>query len=203
MKKLLIALLVLAATAAFANTPNDPEVTIESWYCPTGAALVTDLDDDNGFAALSFDDIYAVFGAMSQGWHFNSNDTTINVTVEEDFFDDILSQNPDMTYTIMFAAGPSDDVESGVFYTCDFAGSGDYILTRDSYNGLVEGDLMDEVSLWIANENYSSLTLPAGKTLTVRFNKPQQETVVPEPATYAYALMGLGSLIGIKRRIKK
>ncbi|MBO7394181.1 MAG: PEP-CTERM sorting domain-containing protein, partial [Abditibacteriota bacterium] len=27
--------------------------------------------------------------------------------------------------------------------------------------------------------------------------------LVPEPATYAYALMGLASLAGLKRRIKK
>ena len=33
--------------------------------------------------------------------------------------------------------------------------------------------------------------------------RPESELLLPEPASYAYALMGLGSVIGLKRRIKK
>ncbi|MBQ7524857.1 MAG: hypothetical protein IJT09_00330 [Abditibacteriota bacterium] len=202
MKKVLIALLVLAATAAFANTPNDLDAAIGNWQCITGAATVTDLEGDNGFTAQSLDtDIAGIFGATSDGWLFDPNDTTVNVTVEGDFFDGVL--DPDKTYTFIFTAGPGDDVESGVFYTADFAGPGDYILTLDSYDGLGYNDLMDDVTFWIADDNYSSPVMPKGSTLTVRFNKAEQETEVPEPAAYAYALTGLGSLIGIKRRVKK
>ncbi|MBQ7524895.1 MAG: hypothetical protein IJT09_00520 [Abditibacteriota bacterium] len=39
--------------------------------------------------------------------------------------------------------------------------------------------------------------------LTVNRYGEEEETVVPEPCTIAYALMGLGSIAGIKRRIKK
>ena len=44
---------------------------------------------------------------------------------------------------------------------------------------------------------------PVGMQLTADIVDNNAEAEVPEPATYAYGVMGLASLLGMKRRIKK
>ena len=54
MKRVLIALLILASSAAFANTPGDPEVTVENWGFMTDGKVVSDLADNNGFTVPAY-----------------------------------------------------------------------------------------------------------------------------------------------------
>ncbi|MBP5737469.1 MAG: PEP-CTERM sorting domain-containing protein, partial [Abditibacteriota bacterium] len=69
------------------------------------------------------------------------------------------------------------------------------------------GDAVDEIYI-VLGHAYSSGTYSFANTTpntygSARFMMGRPETEVPEPGTIAYALMGLGSLAGIKRRIKK
>ena len=73
---------------------------------------------------------------------------------------------------------------------------------------LPEGTPIDLVSFFYSAIG-EDVTDPSGGSYSLMFSvtSPQDESEddaeVPEPATYAYAAMGLVSLIGMKRRIKK
>ena len=216
MKKVFIALMILAASAAFANTPSDSGVTVEGWrsWGEVNSIPVSDLADNNGFTANTINmhnplgDDYVTevgFQAEASGWLFDPNES-VTITVIEDFSDEQISSFDGNFYISL--QGIPLGYETGPFYMTLYTGPGDYTLELVNDFGLEEGSELSDVYFGIADFDndagyYNSLMIPAGKTLTVRFGSEQPETVVPEPATCAYALMGLGSLLGIKRKIRK
>ena len=217
MKRVFIALLILAASAAFATTPNDSGVTVGNWL-HSDNLRVSDLEDDNGFTVdtttgyvLGFGDgdyagPLAMFMGSADGWLADPN--PINVTVIEDFSAEQLPSFGGNLYVTIFGA-PSMDSDDAIMYAAPYGGPGDYTLEIvNVFGDIEEGDELSAMFFGIANFDsdgtyLTGLMMPVDKTFTVRFNAEKPETVVPEPATYAYALMGLGSVIGIKRRIKK
>ncbi|MBQ7525292.1 MAG: hypothetical protein IJT09_02570 [Abditibacteriota bacterium] len=84
-----------------------------------------------------------------------------------------------------------------------------YELAKDysAFNGLdmATSYLLDsETDGTVTYDNQPAFRVSAPVLTIVRpGGDPEEETGLPEPATAAYALMGFGSLAGIKRRIKK
>ena len=216
MKRVLIALLILAASAAFANTPSGSGVTVEGWrsWGEVNSVPVSDLADDNGFTAntINMHDYigggYVTevgFQAGASGWIFDPNES-VKVTVIEDFSDEQISSFDGNFYISLqgIPLGSND----GPFYMTLYTGPGDYTLELVNAFGFEEGSELSDVYFGIADfDNYAgylnSLMMPMGKTFTVRFGSEQSETVVPEPATAAYAIVGLAPLFGLRKRIRK
>ena len=207
MKNVLIALLILAASAAFANTPNDSDVTLSNW-APIDESIVTDLEGDNGFTALSGNNAGATFYTSDiSGWLFDPNET-IRVTVFEDFVTPelIADREADNSY-FAFAVGNSETM-SFALYEAEYNGPGDYVLTVAEIDGLAENNEISLAQVMIGSHipddnNIHIFAMPVNSTLTVRFNSAEQEIVVPEPMAAAYALVGFAPLFGLKKRIKK
>ena len=111
-------------------------------------------------------------------------------------------------YVTVFGV-PDMQSRDAVMYAAPYTGPGDYTLElANVFGDIEEGSEMSYILFAIADYNSDgyvtqNLIMPGENTITVRFNSAEQETVVPEPTTCAYALMGLGSLLGIKRRVKK
>ena len=213
MKKILTALLILAASAAFANTPGDPGVTLTGWTPEsTIAAVAYDLDDNNGFQAYTdYGEgygAYAIFSATSvDGWLFNPNDTMI-IDINNDFVTpEILAES---RVVDCFASVFVGDDEHYAEFSVEYNEPGIYALTVTENDGLNPGDVIKYASFYLGGHRADgdgtyALLMPSRRNISAKFYSSEQdeETVVPEPATAAYALLGLGSLIGVKRRIKK
>ena len=213
MKRVLTTLALLAlAGAAFAATINDPGVTAYGWHQGDDPdVMVYDLEDDNGFTSPC--DEYgsvAFYMSSADGWIFDPNET-VTVSVFEDFGRYMSAGREIENVYVYVGAAYMDptsmsDRPSMVIYRAPYDGPGDYTLSLFSNTGISDGDPLNTVMFALADESgnlYYSLDMPAYSTLTVRFNAEKPETDVPEPATCAYALMGLGSLLGIKRKIRK
>ncbi len=107
------------------------------------------------------------------------------------------------------------DNETTAYYRTEWTGNGTYTFTPedlDAYDSWLVSDLADgaeirgiAVSIRTLNkESYGTWTqdtrMPAGGRGTIEVSKTAE---VPEPATYAYAVMGLVSAFGLKRRVRK
>ncbi|MBO7393834.1 MAG: PEP-CTERM sorting domain-containing protein, partial [Abditibacteriota bacterium] len=92
-----------------------------------------------------------------------------------------------------------------VCYRVPWSGNGAYTFTAadlfpgGNSGGSVEGHEIAQIQMALT----PNINSHASGRVTVSLNTTEEETEVPEPGTIAYALAGLGSLAGIKRRIKK
>ena len=217
MKKLFFVLALIALCgAAFANNISDPEVTLTGWRYNyrlsngNGSDDVSDLGDGKGFTVTA--DVTADYsigyftnylnGGCISGWVFDENEP-ITLTILES---DIVAEDDALVSVKVWSY-----MYSYYIYTKPYTGAGEYVFTAeditavfgnvDSLNGLAPG----QIDIYVGTGNVPATTyLPAGGKFTATFAKVDKpETVVPEPASAAYALLGLGSLMGIKRRIKK
>ena len=215
MKKLIAVLAVPvivcgAAFAAFAKGINDPSVTVSGWYETNDPDIViSDLQDDNGFTASGGEYGSATYYlANVDGWIYDPNET-VTVSVFEDF-GSYMSAGREIEDLYIIVGAIDMNSQSGqsgpnmVIYGAPYNGPGDYTLPVFQNDGISEGDTLNMALFSLSDEiGYYTVDMPAYSTLTVKFNADKPETVVPEPCTIAYALMGLGSIAGIKRRIKK
>ena len=210
MKRVFIALMILAASAAFAKGINDPSVTVSGWReIDDSEIVISDLQDDNGFTVSGgryASSTYYMAGA--EGWLYDPNET-VTVSVSEDFGSYMFGgREIEDVYVIVGAADINP--QSGqsepnyVLYGAQYNGPGDYTLPLFRNTGISEGDTLNAALFSLSDETgYYAVDMPAYSTLTVRFNADKPETEVPEPGVCAYALTGIAALSGIKRRIRK
>ena len=199
MKKVLIVLLVLATSAAFAARFEDAAVV---WNAVDEGIALSYLDGGNGFTAVS-EKNYSVcsFLGTASNWVFDSNETTVSVSVTDDFFAD-LDLDEEYSITLM-------DSGYNVVYAAPYNGSGDYTLNLIDAGDISDNSHLPGAMLGLFVVDYENITIgnttviPEGGTFSVRFGAKNEEPVVPEPATYAYGITGLVSVIGIKRKIRK
>ena len=226
MKKVVFLLALLAAASCvFARggvvTVDDAEWSIE--YFDEYSDGVYMAGDGAGGVYVYSDTSEAYVGLYfmsEEGWLVNANpgDTLLVDFTVTGIFDD--PEN--------FSGEGIDYARQNESMRIRFAGDGFYrsahwTVTSETVNGSTVsyftsayecfdardavGDFNLRVYFYPVNESDGSLTynnMPAFRVSapTVRFIRAG-ETVVPEPMAAAYALLGLGSLIGIKRRIKK
>ncbi len=208
MKKIIavFALAALVCGAAFAD------VTMTNWepLDYNGNLSVTDygsagfdVELPDGVNSEGFDvDTYDV-----SGWLFDPNET---ITVTLSGFDNdafIASDNSWLTIDI----GNYEDDYFGE-YKLPWTGNGTYTFTADDIqyaDEVLEGTEITYVNIygWDYNDADGCVYINPGASgrVTVVFGVPEEEegTVVPEPGVCAYALMGLGSLVGMKKRFVK
>ena len=212
MKKLIavLALSAVACAAAFAD------ISVSDWnasYGGTSGIVVTD------YAPAGFD-VYlpetsnkVAFGFHSDnasGWLYNGNVPLILVV---DGFDDDDFSATDGVFSITVA-----DVtwRNTVCYNLPWAGNGTYTFAPQNIKpasslGSLEGLEVNGLDMFVRNDD-TLLRLNPGATgrVTLALGEPipdpepdTPETELPEPCTIAYTLTGLGSVAGIKRRIRK
>ena len=104
---------------------------------------------------------------------------------------DPMASNYDFDIALDFGMTVGDFIACGL----NIKGS-DYAF--EPYLGMT----ITEMTVNIHNEK-ANQTNPVGMQLTADIVDNNAEAEVPEPATYAYGVMGLASLLGMKRRIKK
>ena len=209
MKKLIFvfALLAMAGTV-FANTPGDREVTIVNWVCSFSAnadnVVISDFDDNNGFSALTGNEggISVSLIGEASNWVFDSNDT-LSLSLYEDFFTEDMLNN---SYSVVIKTYTPDGRVIVANYAAPYEGPGDYTLSLLNANvddGTEIGSLKLMIGQILSVSSTKLVSMPEESTLTVRFNPTEEKTDVPEPTSAAYALLGLGSLLGIRRKIRK
>ena len=226
MKKLLF-ILALAALcgSVFANNISDPEVTLTGWQYNHGGesdSNISDLGDGKGFtvtgSTVSAADYNICYRANNiSGWLFNKNEPIIFEITESDF-----AGSSDEATIKLTVYGSSD---SGKFsYEKNYTGIGEYVFTAEDIAGnsayyphlhdfdhnptgtdeQYAGFYASTLEIGIVSTHFPGAYLPADGKFTATFAKTDKpETVVPEPASIAYAALGFASVIGIKRRIKK
>ena len=200
MKKCLIVLFILAASAAFAGGLNDDDVTVGAWMAPS--VTVSGLPDDKGFAVETERNKHTlVLGDRVSGWLYNPNET-IDVFIDEDIFGDNYTTG---NYYIYLAGMSGGNINTPAF-TAPYYGPGSYTLSLGDLPELETGSVLDTINIYFARKDgnrYAAVTFPNAGNMTFRFKPKAEEPVVPEPAAYAYAAMGLVSVLGMKRRIRK
>ena len=221
MKKIIFVLAVAALCgAAFANNISDPEVTLTGWRYSyrvpngNGSDDLSDLGDGKGFTVTA--DVTAdrniayltnnLNGGCISGWVFDENEP-ITLTILES---DIVAEN-DALVSVEVQSYISSNKYGSYIYKKPYTGAGEYVFTAEDITSvfgsidLLNGHAPGEIKISVGTSAIPATTyLPAGGKFTATFAKVDKpETVVPEPASAAYALLGLGSLMGIKRRIKK
>ena len=198
MKKLIsvLALAALVCGAAFAD------FTMTDWgaVIANGAVNVTD------YAPAGFDveavGSMAVFGFGTgniSGWLFDGNEPfTVTLSGFEDN-DFNVPDNSILYVYVGFRNGSSGEC------ALPWVGNGTYTF-ENSGGSFADGFEVFSVTISGGDGN-DIILMNEGATGRVTFalGAPEEEegTVVPEPCTIAYALTGLGSLAGIKRRFKK
>ncbi len=141
-------------------------------------------------------------------WTFDENeDIHINITgFGEYFYPNDLSQGYSVTLVL---AGQSTDEKSPITYAeIPYTGAGEYVITTEDFT-FTEA-LQEQGFVYLHGYAVRSILfavgggqLGPGAYGTVEFSLGDPKTVVPEPATAAYGVMGLVSLIGIKRKFNK
>ena len=206
MKKLVYILAVsVLASCAFAD------LTITDWVWDDINVIYIDYDVITDYAPAGFTaggDPYDpglgsyrfyFYSDNVSGWLYNGNDS-FTVTFEG-FRDRDFYPSPGALTVYV-----DDGSRNAVCYMVPWSGNGAYTFTaEDVFPGWNTGDSIEglevgRVEVFLEHVKWTPRTY--GR-VTVALNTPEEETEVPEPATAAYALMGLGSLAGIKRRIKK
>ncbi len=207
MKKFIFCM-VLAVMAALSASAD---VTVTDWNLPyakpqdyqlteTGPASF-DIDFVNEFAQSKPN--FWVTGQTVNNWLYDPNEPfTLTIGGFE---------NGGLTYrdntTLFFTV--QDEIFNGLTYGVPFNGPGVYTFTpADILPDYGYGDTPTTVGvITFSGLEYGDIVVNPGASGSVAFTlgapDPEEETVVPEPATYAYAAMGLVSLMGMKRRIRK
>ncbi len=142
------------------------------------------------------------FGSVNvSGWLYNGNDS-FTVTFEGFRDNDFNSSHGTLSFIVRDGSW-----DNCVWYRVPWSGNGAYTFTaEDIFPQWNEGDSIEGlevgcIDIWV--EDPVKWTPRALGRVTVSLNTPEEETDIPEPGTIAYAIMGLGSLAGMKRRIKK
>ena len=220
MKKIVF-ILALAALcgAAFANNVSDPGVTLRGWdyFSSSAPAGFVSLADGKGFAVTATrEGLYSGFTAYNvSGWVFDENES-INVKITE--ASGMSSVGNQCVAVIPYFDGDTYE-EVHLFYAKPYTGVGEYTFT---VSDIQTNDDPDEAAWFVATRTESAGKTPYEFILAVgdydpdegyiyfntfdvggRFSATFGKTVVPEPTSAAYALLGLGSLLGIKRKIRK
>ncbi len=201
MKKLIsvLALAALVCGAAFAD------FTMSDWsmVVANGAVTVTD------YAPAGFDvdveaiDSVAIFGFHNRnvsGWLFDGNEP-FTVTLSG-FEDNDFNVPDDCSLWLRIENG-------GSYAECALPWVGNGTYTFENFGGnFVDGFEVSYVQILGGNGNYDLVLMNEGATGRVTFalGTPEEETpetAVPEPATAAYGIMGLASLMGMKKRFGK
>ena len=215
MKKLIAVLAVFAIVCGAASA----DVTMADWlmWSDQDFDLVDTYTEDYAPAGFDIDttgmDWGTTFACESMnvgGWLYNGNDSftiTFEGFEDEDF---VWDDEAFPGFLRVLVTNWEDD--ACVEYGLPWEGPGTYTFTAEditSPDDLLEGKSVDMFTFDGFNAEFGySLSILSGAdgriTVSVDTREPETpETVVPEPATAAYALMGLGSLVGIKRRFKK
>lgn len=220
MKKLFFCL----ALAALATVSASADIALTDWkawnskeYDYTAANYVTDYGT-NGFDVDTTGlgtPVVADFGTDTvTDWFYNAN-TDVKITVSG--FEGIYSPQPPEypMYINILLEDPHDQL----YLAQPWTGAGTYTFTSKDYidDYYVPWDMdnfgkpLTRVGVFVASSNAEYMYLAPGTTGRVIFGDadidpdpdPEEETVVPEPCTIAYALTGLGSLIGMKKKFAK
>ncbi|MBP5738527.1 MAG: hypothetical protein J6X38_05550 [Abditibacteriota bacterium] len=218
MKKalMIIALVCLVASSAFA-------VSITDWTTYNEESGLREYLSDLNPAGFVIDypmpeetvigyDMYRVdvISRNVSGWVYDQNESVpVRVTGFDNMegrhmqpeeivpiIDDEPGQKSLITY-LLFDEGQ-------LIYNTPFDGDGVYYLNpadvlwgnASAYDGQTVVSVNTEIG-----GDYVWFVVPGTKGSVQYF--PEDETEVPEPAAIAYALMGLGSAFGLKRRVKK
>ena len=220
MKKLMFVSLLaaLAASSAFAVSVGDwytydfensryGTFIQPSYYENYGdAGISIDIDETteyNPVCELEFISNYA------SDWIYNPNDT---IALTFTGFDVIgnASTNGWNGFTVYVNMG-----DEGVFleyYEIFWTGPGTYILneyTPEIHNTVatledLAGLPVTRFGVMMYSDTDPWRGVPGTKgTMTISVGNPDEKTEVPEPASAAYALIGLAPVFGLKRRIKK
>ncbi len=138
---------------------------------------------------------YAVMGPNNYGIPYPSQ--PINTTGPLSYMELVLSSNP---------------LGNNVTYRFDWAGNGTYTANADALQSAVGSNNFEvgiaTLKLYNTKGNIANIygfdNESAISFSFVEVESPvEEDDVVPEPATIAYAAMGLVSAFGLKRRIKK
>ena len=206
MKKLIsvLALAALVCGAAFAD------VTMTDWepFVYGSTLSITDYEPAGFDVELSEWVNSAALDVETHnvsGWLYDPN---VPITVTLSGFDNDAFIASDNTWLMLEILNWDEDRYAD--YELPFTGNGTYTFTSDnmSYDEEypLDGTEVTYVSFCVYDKDVSDdahINPGTSGRVTIAFGTPEEETVVPEPATAAYALMGLGSLVGIKRRIRK
>ena len=220
MKKFIAILALLAlASASFAMSITDwyaydyfvpvPDADYISDYGNAGAAINVNPVPDTLYGGL------ARFGSDNvSDWVYDENGE-FSVLIEG--FEDLYPADSDAVVppVRMFVVVLGSDGDYARHQT-EWSGSGNYYFgpeTLDSYFFDIEGPAdIESVEVYFAKDNGSGwfdiYYLGNQAVGTIEFFGIEEEpdepvTEVPEPAAFAYAAMGLASVFGLKRRIKK
>ena len=206
MKKLICILAVLTlASCAFAD------LTATGWFCNDGILIYADVPFTADYPPAGFtvgfpnynpETFWYNFYAISDnvgGWLYNVNDS-FTVTFDGFGDNDFSSADGSLAFYV------SDVFQKNwVCYRVPWSGNGAYtftaedIVAEESGGDYLEGLEVDLIEMILTPKINSH----ASGRVTVSLNTTEEETVVPEPGTIAYALAGLGSLAGMKKRFVK
>ncbi len=224
MKKFILglALLIAVSAAAFANTPADEGVSIR--WKDIYEIMPLKNADGTGFDIYTTDpskqhDYMFYLNSSVQGWLFDMNEDTVYMVFKD--FDSIRDNvNPpaaeegEKMLQFQISANDPNTVQLVAMYRQPWKGSGVYAFGPEQLLGVQGYDYRtkEDFLVDIYNEPISVRTMalnitdanqvPAlidvtGNPASVRFLN------LPEPSTYAYGIMGLASLLGLRRRIRK
>ncbi len=213
-----LALLLAVSAAAFANTPADEDVTFRNWsavydFSRTATLIGNDLNGVDITANPSAT-IDAYITADVTGWLYNTNDELYFLT--KGFEDNINVRVPagvvpnwdDVTLFLQIEGRSTTSNNNYlVTYTVPWTGDGVFALGVDDITAMyvngTQKNFSDELNasaidfrLLNIGGSFVGLNLSDKKMTTGFFD-------LPEPSTYAYGIMGLASLLGLRRRIRK
>ncbi len=219
MKKvfMIIALVCLAVSSAFAATVTD----WQTWDADDVLTdYISDLETSTGFVLNVPEEMEGATDAFDfisrsvDGWLFDPNKpVSVNVTGLDSL--QLASYLPTDTVSMLcIQLYDSNDMDHVMLYGKDITGDGVYAFTDDdfiTFDGDAEFDSdvhIGGVDVYIydasGGSHYTLYAVP-GSNASVEFLFDEEEDPidVPEPATYAYGALGLVSLLGMKRRIRK
>jgi hypothetical protein len=198
MKKLIsvLALAALVCGAAFAD------FTMTGWSAIAGVGAVTVTDYAPAGFNFEAEETEVAFGfqTVNINWLFNGNEP---FTVTFSGFEDNDFTVPNNSSLGVYVGSWEQYVQSAL----PWVGNGTY--TFENFGGnFVDGFEVSYVQILGGNGNYDLVLMNEGATGRVTFalGTPEEETpetAVPEPATAAYGIMGLASLMGMKKRFGK
>lgn len=226
MKKIIfgLALLIAISAAAFANSPADDNVSI-TWKDNLFTAPIQNIPGSGFDLVFSkiHDDTpgdmgYMFSGENVQNWLFDPNKDNMYLAFKN--FDMIhWGDSLDNTDNIYLAVqvGSHDPQGTGittsVMYYVPWSGSGVYTITPDDvyqmyyYNYKTREELDYISDPFNVDSMQISHSSPSGLVYLYldrnHENSQFRYLDLPEPSTYAYGIMGLVSLMGLKRRIRK
>ena len=231
MRKLIlgIALLLAVSAAAFANSPGSDEVTIKDWTLkrnqnPNGTAVLTgnelngtDISINSGktlrptMTTTNVSDwLYNVNDGLDVLFlGFNSHNVATNIQEDPDdpawndkYFEfKITGVDPETNDTLMvFHKSTPDNLWTGdgVYHLDAGTIFSTYVNNREQYFGDERFLAVNRIELNLVDDGGAVIKVSGeGDPVRIGFFD------LPEPSTYAYGVMGLASLIGLRRRVRK